>query len=210
MTTSKESNRIRLVQARIIRLRMVRRAIAYLVKTIVSIVVGIGLCILSFMACMRLSNAYILVNEGMSLRAECILQDGEIIDLSSYFTEDCIANDASLTANTYYGYTITGYDYRLSFSSVSVWPWLSTITVEVVEQCDGISGSVNVDSVSSTLPSWTPIRYELTLSMIDDRWYISDLTVLEIDPEIDLPSTPDPNLTPMPAATATPEPEETP
>ncbi|MDO4565671.1 MAG: hypothetical protein Q4C04_08665 [Clostridia bacterium] len=210
MTTVKPDKRIGSIQAKVLRLRIIRRAITYFTKTIVAFVALIGLCILSFMMCMRLANAYILINEGMSLRAECILQDGEILDLTSYFTEDCIASDVALSANTYSGYTITDYDYRLSISDVAVWPWASTISAVIVEQCPDIRGSANVDSTASSIPEWTPIRYELRLASIDGRWYIASLTVLEIDPEIDAPNTPNPELTPMPAATPTPEAEATP
>ncbi|MDD3400002.1 MAG: hypothetical protein PHT58_00005 [Eubacteriales bacterium] len=210
MTSNNGSAKIKRIQAKILRMRIARRSITYLVKTLVAIVLVAMLCLLSFIMCMRLSNAYILVNEGMSLRAECILLDGEILDLTTYFTEDCILNDSALSVTTYQGYTISDYDYRLDISNIAVWPWNSTITLDVIEECRSIAGTPNVDTASPSIPSWTPMKYEITLSQIDSRWYISSLRVLEIDPDIPTVNTPDPNLTPMPAVTATPIASSTP
>ena len=42
------------------------------------------------------------------------------------------------------------------------------------------------------------------------RWYISELTLLEENPDIANLGTPDPNESPVPAATPTPKPTDAP
>lgn len=205
MTKMTNAEKIKRMQAKVLRMRIARRSITYLVRTLILLVLIVAVCLISFIMCMRLSNAYIVVTEGMNLRSECILLEGTVLDLTGYFTEDCILNDSGLSVKTYQGYTITDYDYRLEIYDISVWPWNSTITLKAVEQCLGIVGTPNIDTTVSEIPKWTPMRYEITLSQYDGGWYISSLSVLEIDPDIEQPNTPDPNLTPMPAVTATPE-----
>ena len=47
-----------------------------------------------------ISNMYIVVTEGMELRAECILQNGPKLELTKFFTEDYLKQDALLNYNT--------------------------------------------------------------------------------------------------------------
>ena len=60
------------------RLRFFSRSSLYIARTIALIFLGVAMCLLSFMSFARLANLYILVNEGMALRIECILQDGRL------------------------------------------------------------------------------------------------------------------------------------
>ena len=125
------------------RLRFFSRSSLYIARTIVLVFCGVMLCLLAFISCARLANLYILVNEGMSLRIECILQDGPREELDNYFTAECIASDGRLQDTTYQPYTVSSYNYVLDFSHIRVWPWLKTMSVDVLEQADRITGSAN-------------------------------------------------------------------
>lgn len=209
ITKNPSGSRLQQMQKRLMRIRIVRRCIAYCLKALIATFLVLGVCFFSFLYCMRLSNAYILVNEGMSLRAECILQEGDILDLVSYFTDDCIIRDSGLAVSTYQGYKITDYDYRVSLESISAMPWNTQIKVDLIEQCQSITGT-SADLMQQTIPPWIPMRYELTLSHLNGRWYISDIITVEIDPDIAPAATPDMSLTPQPAVTPTPKPTEEP
>ena len=182
------------------RLRFFSRSSLYIARTIALIFLGVMLCVLAFVSCARLANLYILVNEGMALRIECVLQDGPREELDSYFTSDCIASDGRLYDATYQPYTVTSYNYMLEISHIRVWPWLSDLSVDVLEQADRIVGTANSNA----------IRYRLTVSKVNGSWRISNITTLTVDPKIDPLPTPDPERSPLPMATPTESPVPTP
>ena len=194
------------------RLRFFSRSSLYIARTIVLVFCGVMLCLLAFISCARLANLYILVNEGMSLRIECILQDGPREELDNYFTAECIASDGRLQDTTYQPYTVSSYNYVLDFSHIRVWPWLKTMSVDVLEQADRIVGAANSNAVDpdSDPPPWTPIRYRLTASKVKGSWRISSITTLTVDPKIDPLPTADPGRSPLPMATPTVSPVPTP
>ena len=194
------------------RLRFFSRSSLYIARTIVLVFCGVMLCLLSFISCARLANLYILVNEGMSLRIECILQDGPKEELDNYFTAECIASDGRLQDTTYQPYTVSSYNYVLDFSHIRVWPWLNTMSVDVLEQADRITGSANSNAVDpdSAPPAWTPIRYRLSIRKVKGSWRIDAITTLTVDPKIDPLPTPDSSRSPLPMVTPTPSPVPTP
>ena len=194
------------------RLRFFSRSSLYIARTIALIFLGVMLCVLAFVSCARLANLYILVNEGMALRIECVLQDGPREELDSYFTGDCIASDGRLYDATYQPYTVSSYNYVLDFSHIRVWPWLKTMSVDVLEQADRITGSANSNAVDpdSAPPAWTPIRYRLSIRKVKGSWRIGAITTLTVDPKIDPLPTPDPSRSPLPMVTPSPSPVPTP
>ena len=194
------------------RLHFFSRSSLYIARTIALVFLGIMVCVLAFVFCARLANLYILVNEGMALRIECILQDGAREELDNYFTADCIASDGRLYDTTYQPYTVSSYNYMLDFSRIRVWPWLSQLSVDVLEQTEHIVGTANSNAVDpdSAPPPWTPIRYRLTASKVKGSWRISSITTLMVDPKIDPLPTADPARSPLPMATPTVSPVPTP
>ena len=194
------------------RLRFFSRSSLYIARTIALVFLGVMLCVLAFVSCARLANLYILVNEGMALRAECILQDGPKEELDNYFTAECIAADGRLSDATYQPYTVASYNYMLDFSRIRVWPWFKDLSVDVLEHTDRIVGSANSNAVDpdSDPPPWTPIRYRLTVSKVKGSWRISSIITLTVDPKIDPLPTADPARSPLPMATPTLSPVPTP
>ena len=59
-------------------------------------------------------------------------------------------------------------------------------------------------------PLWTPARYRIRFINTNGRWYISELKVLEENPDAETLGTPNPNESPIPAATPTPKPTDEP
>ncbi len=210
--TEKSPQKIKKLREKADRFRFLSRSSLYIARTITLVFLGIMLCVLSFISCARLANLYILVNEGMALRMECILQEGPQEELDNYFTDECIAYDGRLLDTTYQAYTISSYNYMLGFSRIRVWPWFKDMSVDVLEQADRIVGSANSNAVDpdSAPPPWTPIRYRLTAVKVNGSWRISSITTLTVDPKIEPLPTPDPSRSPLPMATPTVSPVPTP
>ena len=194
------------------RLRFFSRSSLYIARTIALVFLSVMLCVVAFVSCARLANLYILVNEGMSLRIECIIEDGNREELDNYFTPECIASDGRLLDTTYYPYTISSYNYILDFSRIRVWPWLTELSVDVLEQADRITGTANSNAVDpdSDPPPWTPIRYRLTLAKVNGNWRIKSINTMTVDPKIDPQPTADPDRSPLPMVTPTVSPVPTP
>ena len=210
--SERSPQKIKKLREQAARLRFFSRSSLYIARTIVLVFCGVMLCLLAFISCARLANLYILVNEGMSLRIECILQDGPREELDNYFTAECIASDGRLQDTTYQPYTVSSYNYVLDFSHIRVWPWLKTMSVDVLEQADRITGSANSNAVDpdSAPPAWTPIRYRLSIRKVKGSWRIGAITTLTVDPKIDPLPTPDPSRSPLPMVTPSPSPVPTP
>lgn len=172
-------------------------------KRIFLIVLFLLLCIGSFTVCARLSGLYVLVNEGMSLRFEFILQDASLSDMRHYFTEKCLLADARLQDTTYAEYTVTGYSYSLSFSRLSVWPWKKTIEADVIEKAENITGTGN-EIETSAPPAWSPLKYRIKAVKENGSWRIDSVVVLEVNPAEAPAATFAPDATPLPMATAAP------
>ena len=198
------------------RLRVARRSMMYVVRTLLLILLAAIFCIGVFLTAERMSNLYILTSEGMQLRADCVLADGARNDLEEYFTLTFLQNDPAMTDTTYSNYTITSYNYDLTIEKISVLPWSMSATVVATERVS-IKGEINADQISEGKnagdyppPAWTPVRYKITFINTNARWYISDVTVLEENPDLSNLGTPDLNQSPIPAATPTPKPTDAP
>ena len=208
-TRREESRQIR-------KLRIARRSMTYIVRTLLLIIMACIVCIAAFLTAERVANLYILTSEGMALRAECVLADGSKSDLEEYFTLSFLENDSAMSDTTYSNYTISSYNYDLTIEKISVLPWSMVATVTAVERVT-IKGNINADQLGEdettsdyAVPEWTPVRYSIKFINDNARWYISELTVLEENPETTDLGTPDPNESPVPAATPTPKPTDEP
>lgn len=198
------------------RLRAARRSMMYVVRTLMLIILAAILCIGAFLTAERYSNLYILTSEGMALRAECVFADGARNDLEEYFTLTFLQSDPAMSDATYANYTITDYNYDLAIEKISVLPWSMSATVTATERVS-LKGSINADQLGEDqnpadfpLPEWTPKRYKIKFINANARWYISEITLLEENPDSANLGTPDPNMTPILAATPTPKPTQAP
>jgi len=151
------------------RLRVARRSMMYVVRTLLLIIMAAILCIGAFLTAERYSNLYILTSEGMALRAECVFADGARNDLEEYFTLTFLDSDPAMSDATYANYTISDYNYDLTIEKISVLPWSMSATVTATERVS-LKGTINADQLSEDqnaadfpLPEWTPKRYKIKL-----------------------------------------------
>lgn len=196
-----------------LRLRIARRSMAYIVRTIMTVIAVILLCALAFLTAERMSNLYILTSEGMALRAACVLSDGDRETLEEYFLLTCLSEDERLNGNEYGNYTVTSYNYDLSIEGITVMPWSATATVTAVEKVT-LKGAIDADLVEEDktaadypLPEWETARMKLHFVNTGERWYVSELELLETNPDAAALRTPDLSQKVLPMATPTPSPE---
>lgn len=214
MAATRKASEIRAARKQLRAVTSVRRSVFYFMRAILTLIAIGALCILSFISAARVSNAYILVNEGMSLRAECILKNNSENDLTSYFSLGCIQSDADARNNDAAPYavmTVSSYEYRLKIQNLHILPWQIGSYVDVVEQIRGIKGTFSAESgAGGSVPEWTPRKYRLHLGKAEGRWLIESVELLELNPKPDIPATPDPDAKPLPIMTPTPVPPDTP
>ena len=182
------------------------RSIWFVARTllIVALVAALGWYV--FSVGFNASNMYILATEGMQLRTECVMQDGPMLELTEYFTEEFINNDELLVSGKYDDYTVSDYSYKLSVEGFNLNPWASRATLQVVERVEQLQGSINSDRIPEDapegaeypLPEWEAGRYKMTLEKVNGRWYIDELILIEAEPSMEHKRTP--LITPDPSS----------
>ena len=128
------------------RLTLARRTLTYIVRTMIITLLIVMLCILAFLTTERMSNLYILVSEGMSLRADCVLGEGDRDALYGYFTPGAVARDEKINSAAYSKYEITSYNYDLEVEKIRVYPWSVEADVTVVETVT-MKGAIGEDYI---------------------------------------------------------------
>ncbi|MBR0157001.1 MAG: hypothetical protein IJM20_05745 [Clostridia bacterium] len=172
-------------------LGVARRSIWYILRTVLIVALCLVVCYGAFLEAMYVSNIYIIVTEGMELRADSILGNTAAADLREHFSEEWLAEDEELLAGKYSAFKVDSYDYRVNIEKCTVYPWSKKATLRVVERVVNIQATAYSDDNTDPVPDWTPSRIEIELQKTDGRWYITKLTVLEDDPEIEPRPTPD-------------------
>ncbi len=171
-----------------------KRSMGYIFKTLFIILLVMLLAYAAFSTAMTLSNMYVLATEGMALRAECVLTDGSALELSEYFTEGFINSDAALNSSSYDGFTVTDYNYSLSVTGFFALPWSNSARLRVVEKVTNVSATANEGNEGATVPGWTSSRMDIQFTRVDQRWYISGLDIIQLNPEDPPRGTPDLSL----------------
>lgn len=125
-----------------------------------------------------LANIFIITTEGMTSRAENIIQYGspDVSDneeLLKYFL------DEQNTENfDYQNYIVTNYDYTIKMNKIRVKPWSKTAQAYVEEIVPPINGTlnenVNTINMPKSPPNWEEKSYVVNLKRISDRWYIDN------------------------------------
>ena len=209
-----EDSRKEKIKQDFLRLHTAKRTMVYIVRTILIVMVTILLCALAFFTAARISNLYILASEGMSVRAAAVLSgETDRSDLEEYFLPSCIARDEWLSTDAYSGFTISSYSCNLNIEKVTAFPWSSTASLTATEDVS-IKGSLLPDKIEEgktvsdyPLPEWQGGRYEIDFVNDGERWYISELKLLDADPQEKPLNTPDLSKSILPMATPTPTPK---
>lgn len=175
-----------------------RRSIWYILRILLTLVAVITLTLGVFITGLYTSNIYIILHDGMSKRANCILNESDFSELTEYFTDDFLLTDEALQKDAYAGFTVSSYDYRVEVEKLLALPWESAVDVRVIDKLAAISAEPVEQAADGglppSLPEWQAKRCDIQFVRRDGKWLINKITVLETNPmEKPLP-TPDMSL----------------
>ena len=69
------------------KLARTRRSVWYVLRVVLIIAAVVLLCYAAFVEALYISKNYIIVTEGMALRADCILNDNSVSTLYDHFSD---------------------------------------------------------------------------------------------------------------------------
>lgn len=171
-------------------MKRLRRLIWFIATRLLAVVSVLGLMTVAFYFSMNAANIYIILKDGMALRAQTVMMDLDKTDLTKYFARDYIARDPVLTSmengtNPYERFDITGIDHRLSMEWMWGWPWEDSARATIVEQIPAIDGRIlsSYREVTPreqwTVPRWAGARYNVVMIRESGQWHIRSMTLVE-------------------------------
>ena len=175
-------------------MRILKRLLSFVASRMFFLTVISALLVISFYLAMNTANIWVLIDDGLSARAAVVLMDDEPAELSKYFRQEFISQDAVLRigasdTSPYRDYEIRGFDHRVRMEWVWSWPWEDVARAEVVESIPAIDGTIRSSRREAALaaggearlspPKWTTSRYRVTLTRTGGRWMISNLQLIE-------------------------------
>ncbi|HHT66490.1 MAG: hypothetical protein ACOX25_02785 [Caldicoprobacterales bacterium] len=109
------------------------KLVFFLARKLVGIAIIILLIVLATFIAYDMANIYVVVNDGLSQRAETIIQSDDPADLNRFFTLKYLNSDTMFRSEQFKDYNIQDYNYELKIKKLWVWPWESE-TEMVVEE----------------------------------------------------------------------------
>ena len=176
-----------------VRMRYLRRLIWHIASRLFAFLLVLGILSITFYFAMNATNIYIIVKDGMARRAQVIMMDTSLTELDKYFSASWIARDemirnAQNNVDPYRDCKITGFDHRISLSTVWCWPWEDTARATMRESIPRIDGKVKSSmrdtvtqlGLTASPPRWQSAEYSVLLSRENGRWIIKNMTVTEV------------------------------
>lgn len=175
-------------------MKYLRRMIWYIASRLILICLVLGIMVVTFYYAMNLTNIYVVLKDGMALRAQVVMMDEDASELTKYFQQSFLQQDSVLLAveqgnSPYKDYNVRGIDHRLNMEFTWVWPWDNTARVVITERIPRIDGRAKGSTAeelvaaggSSALypPAWQGGRYRVVLTKENGQWHIKSLTLLE-------------------------------
>ena len=177
-------------------MKYLRRLLWFLASRMLVFTFCVSLVTLAFFMAFNTANIYVLIEDGMTARANMILKRESASSLDNYFRDEFLAEDDALQIglsadSPYLDYNITGYEHDVKVNWMWVWPWEDTATATIAETVSNIRGRpvaeaqslVNEGLISAAPPSWQGGEYEVTMLRTGGRWRIAGLRQTRIFPQ---------------------------
>ena len=179
-----------------------RSIYSFLFKRIIIVLVVALFCLFGFLTASSTTNCMEILEECMSARAEDALSCGSNDELiRRFFSAEYIkSGDLTNLKLLYSDFKITNYSHSTSIKSIWVWPG-STQTSAIVEDKinrNTFRGEKLYQESNAKLPEWQSGTYRVDLKYYNNRWYIDNITLIELAP------------TPTPTPEPTPDPSQSP
>ncbi len=176
-------------------MKYLRRVVWFFANRLLALFLILGLIMTVFYYTMNLSNVQIILKDGMANRAKYIMgMNSNRKELEKYFLAVCLENDSDLLAaangeSPYADYNIRGIDHRLEMSFLWVWPWDSTVRLNISERIPRIDGRVKGTKADEVIareganavypPAWQDAEYRVLLTRENGQWKIKTLTLVK-------------------------------
>ncbi len=166
----------------------------FILKNLYIVLLVVALCIVA--AFFAYDNAYlnIIVRDGMSARAECILYDttpdNTVYKLHSLFSTNYVYNVYDTEAAEFDDYTATGFRYSINVGIAWVWPWSEKCTVSVEERVletvwKYTGEGEETEEQKNNRPQWTDGVYNVNCVKKNGVWKIDSVELEEELPPIE-------------------------
>ena len=106
---------------------------SFFLRKLTIMVVVLLLIVLATFFAYDVANIYVMAKDGLSQRAETIINEEDTDSLNRFFTKKFLNSDPLLRSHPYQGYQISDYGYELKIRRIWVWPWQSRTNVLVKE-----------------------------------------------------------------------------
>ena len=173
-------------------MRYIVRLITFIARKGLILLLILGFLTTAFISSMNLSQLFILVNDGMEMRANAILGNNDGENLPKYFSNHFLATDELLNHSPYNPYyRIRGSSYSLKIQSLWAWPW-QTRVVAVAQERVTLEGDLKTDYQTAEqlaspekfpAPNWDNYVYDIVLEkQHDGSWLIVSIGAQEALP----------------------------
>lgn len=154
-------------------MKYLRRMIWYIASRLILICLVLGIMVVTFYYAMNLTNIYVVLKDGMALRAQVVMMDEDASELTKYFQQSFLQQDSALLAveqgnSPYKDYNVRGIDHRLNMEFTWVWPWDSTARVVITERIPGLTAVPKAAPPRSWLPPAAAVPCTLLPGRADD------------------------------------------
>jgi len=171
------------------------KLLTYITRRLITVFLIIIILLMSTFIAYDCANIYVILEEGMSMRAESVLTDNEVSSLEHFFTQHFLSTDELLQNNKYGEYIITDYDYKIKIKKVWAWPWSTRANATIQEIVSDISGDMritedeldeldaedeldeneNANNGESSVPEWENGEKLVRLKKVNGRWLIDEV-----------------------------------
>ena len=178
-------------------MKYLRRAAAFLAKKAVLYTLILSLLTYTFYMAFNLSNAYIVVSEGLEERVRVTLTRTGSTALKNYFSDEFVNVDIRLSksrngTDEYRFFDISSFEYDVKVSNLRWHPlrthnvidadgkivqtYHGVITCTITETVSNISGSLKreyaTDENKHEIEHWNSGRYDVTLGKVNGSWRV--------------------------------------
>ena len=176
-------------------MKYVRRTIWYVATRLLVISLILGMIVLGFYYAMSFTNIHVVLKDGMAQRTKAIMQiEMKENTLDKFFSTSWLERDGTLNAalqgnSEYSDYNVRGIDHRLEMNFFWVWPWDTTVSVNITETVPRIDGRVKGTKAESVIatrgesavypPAWPGMKYRVTMSKEGGQWKIKNITLTQ-------------------------------
>lgn len=153
------------------------KLLTYFTKRLTTILLVVIILFMATFIAYDCANIYVILEEGMEMRADAVLTGEEMPLLDKFFTQNFINSDHLLNSGAYEDYMIVEYDYKIKMKKVWAWPWSRKAEATIQEVVSDISGELKdkENTSEALIPKWENGEKTVKLKKVSRRWTIDEV-----------------------------------